>query len=348
MMLRLFAIFSLFLSINAFAAPDNRVLNAEPEDIKRSIVAYAAGINPMGDEIEKNYFYPFVMRFWIPSREQVFFASRMNNPYIDEELKAFLLTEQNLIMGREKGQYVELEGRRFKKTKDAFNHFATQIADLNFDLKKINTKKFKRATYSYDAGTLHGYIKNYYIVGGRYNFSENPEGFDIMPLNQSIYVTTFEDSLIDFVKQLSDGKGSYKDIIQSITDFVTNEINNTTKTFTFGDEQHLRVNEIILRGEGDPGNKAVLFASLLSQLDIPSLIVFGNDHVFNAVPARFFPDGKQTIEVKGKAWVAVDTTVKNFKVGKTDMKIFAPTLVQIPGERNRIYDLKGGRAFNYR
>jgi transglutaminase superfamily protein len=97
-----------------------------------------------------------------------------------------------------------------------------------------------------------------------------------------------ETSLRRFVNDLTrdiqpDTAGAREARVQRVLDFVSREIKYDMREATYNFELLKRPNEVLMSGESDCSNKAILLGSLLEQLGEDYLFVYTPDHITVAV-----------------------------------------------------------------
>ncbi len=121
---------------------------------------------------------------------------------------------------------------------------------------------------------------------------------------------------------------------------------------TYNFELLKRPNEVLMSGESDCSNKAILLGSLLEQLGEDYLFVYTPDHITVAVKQGNFPAGNGLfLAWQGEVWLIAEGTAPGFRIGVDRVQeeaLFKQFQhVQRPRDRDKIFDLATGHQLSF-
>ena len=244
-----------------------------------------------------------------------------------------------------------------------FGHvcFVSDLIDnIKFDPATILKFPFKQATYTLDMRELEDFLDNKSIFGGRMNArtEQTRAGQPIVFANHGALVANpQETSLRRFVDELTrdiqpDTEGAREARVQRVLDFVSREIKYDMRATTYNFELLKRPNEVLMSGESDCSNKAILLGSLLEQLGEDYLFVYTPDHITVAVKQGGFPASNGLfLGWQGEVWLIAEGTAPGFRIGidhvQEEAKLKQFQHVQRPRDRDVIFDLATGRQLSF-
>src|SRR4029453_17951902 len=121
---------------------------------------------------------------------------------------------------------------------------------------------------------------------------------------------------------------------------------------TYNFELLKRPNEVLMSGESDCSNKAILLGSLLEKLGENNLFVYTPDHITGAVKQGGFPvKNGLFLAWQAEVWLIAEGTTPGFRIGvdrfqdEASFKRFQH--VQRPRGRDIIFDLATGRQLSF-
>jgi hypothetical protein len=132
-----------------------------------------------------------------------------------------------------------------------------------------------------------------------------------------------------------------------VLDFVSREITYDFREATYNFEMLKRPNEVLMTGESDCSNKAILLGSLLEQLGEDYLFVYTPDHITVAVRQGRFPaQNGLSLKWEGQTWLIAEGTAPGFRIGVTRVReeehLKQFKYVQRPRDQDVIFDLATG------
>jgi len=103
-------------------------------------------------------------------------------------------------------------------------------------------------------------------------------------------------------------EGACEARVQRVLDFVSREIKYDLRETTYKFELLKRPNEVLMSGQSDCSNKAILLGSLLEQLGEDYLFVYTPDHITVAVKQDGFPASNRLfLPWQGEVWLKGNT-----------------------------------------
>jgi hypothetical protein len=149
-----------------------------------------------------------------------------------------------------------------------------------------------------------------------------------------------------------DGEGARAARVQRVLDFVSREIKYNLREATYDFELLKRPNEVLMSGESDCSNKAILLGSLLEQMGEDYLFVYTPGHITVAVRQGGFPVSNGLwVEWEGQAWLIAEGTAPGFRIGvdhlRDEARLKQFQYVQRPRDRDAIFDLATRRRLSF-
>ena len=242
--------------------------------------------------------------------------------------------------------------------KDLF--FKTPIDNIKFDTGTVLKFPFKQATYTLDMRELQDFLQNKSIFGGRMNarMEQTRAGRPVIFANHGALVANpQETSLRRFVNELTrdiqpNTEGAREARVQRVLDFVSREIRYDMRATTYNYELLNRPNEVLMSGESDCSNKAILLGSLLEQLGEDYLFVYTPDHITVAVKQGSFPVRNNLyLAWQREVWLIAEGTAPGFRIGidrvQDEGRFKQFQHLQRPRDRDVIFDWATGRQLSF-
>jgi len=284
-------------------------------------------------------------------------APQQSGETFDAMAARLLVDPKRVVMAAD-----DLEGRMrlgdysLRRSEEKSFFFKTPIDNVKFDPATVLKFPYGPVTYTLDMGEMGDYLQNKSIFGGRISArtGQNENGLPVVFANHGALVARpGETSLRRFVEELTrdmpaDGEGAREARVQRVLDFVSREIRYDMREATYNFELLKRPNEVLMSGESDCSNKAILLGSLLEQLGEDYLFVYLPQHITVAVRQGGFNAGNGlSLEWDGQTWVIAEGTAPGFRIGvdrlRNEEQFKQFQFVQRPRERDAIYDLATGR-----
>lgn len=272
----------------------------------------------------------------------------------------FVIDPKRIVMADDDAGRLRLGKYSLLRSEDKDVFFKTSVDNIKFDTGTVLKFPFKHATYTLDMHELEDFLINKSIFGGRMNarMEQTRAGRSVIFANHGAFVANpREPSLRRFVDELTrdiqpDSEGAREARVQRVLDFVSNEIKYDMREATYNFELLKRPNEVLMSGESDCSNKAILLGSLLEQLGEDYLFVYTPDHITVAVKQGGFPARNGLfLGWQGEVWLIAEGTAPGFRIGvdrvREEARLKQFQHVQRPRDRDVIFDLATGRQLSF-
>jgi hypothetical protein len=299
----------------------------------------------------------------LPAREVYFSApeSELTGETFDVMVARFVVDPKRIVPAVDDGTgRLRLGDYSLRRSAEKHFFFKTPIDNIKFDSGTVLRFPFGPATYTLDMRELSDYLQNKSIFGGRMvaRTGESQGGLPVVFANHGAFVARpGETSLGRFVDELTrdipaDGEGARAARVQRVLDFVSREIKYNMREATYDFELLKRPNEVLMSGESDCSNKAILLGSMLEQMGEDYLFVYTPGHITVAVRQGGFPVSNGLwLEWEGEAWLIAEGTAPGFRIGvdrlrdEASLKQFQ--YVQRPRDRDAIFDVATRRQLSF-
>ncbi|MCA1618384.1 MAG: hypothetical protein LC795_03540 [Acidobacteria bacterium] len=291
----------------------------------------------------------------VPAREVYFSAPapELSGETFETMAARFVVDQKRLVLGQDDGTgRLRLGDYSLRRSDDKHFFFKTPVDNVKFDTATVLKFPYGPATYTLDMREMQDFVQNKSIFGGRMNArtGESREGLPVVFANHGALVARpDEPSLRRFVEELTrdipaDAEGARELRVQRVLDFVSREITYNQREATYSFELLKRPNEVLMSGESDCSNKAILLGSLLEQLGEDYLFVYTPGHITVAVPqGGFTARNGLWLEWDGQAWLIAEGTAPGFRIGldrlRDEARLKQFQHVQRPRDRDVIYDV---------
>ena len=272
----------------------------------------------------------------------------------------FIIDSKRIVMANDDAGRLRLGKYSLLRSDNKYLFFKTPIDNIKFDNGTVLKFPFKQATYTLDMHELEDFLDNKSIFGGRMNarMEQTREGKPVIFANHGALVgKPQETSLRRFVDELTrdiqpDSEGAREARVQRVLDFVSREIKYDFRETTYRFELLKRPNEVLMSGQSDCSNKAILLGSLLEQLGEDYLFVYTPDHITVAVKQGSFPVRNDLfVAWQGEVWLIAEGTAPGFRIGVDRVQEAARFKqfqhVQRPRDRDIIFDLATGKQLSF-
>lgn len=309
----------------------------------------------VGTKLAEQVLGPAKLELVQVSAREVYFSApepELTGETFDVTVARFVIDPKRLVLANDDAGRLRLGDYSLRRSAEKHFFFKTPIDNVKFDPATVLRFTFGPATYTLDMHELSNFLQNKSIFGGRMNAQtgQSREGRPVVFANHGALVARpDEPSLRRFVEELTrdipaDGEGAREARVQRLLDFVSREIKYDQREATYNFELLKRPNEVLMSGESDCSNKAILLGSLLEQLGEDYLFVYTPGHITVAVPQGNFPSGNGLwLEWDGRAWLIAEGTAPGFRIGvdrlreEASLKQFR--YVQRPRDRDVIFDV---------
>ncbi|HEX7175549.1 MAG TPA: hypothetical protein VF240_09850 [Pyrinomonadaceae bacterium] len=299
----------------------------------------------------------------LPERELYFSAPApsQTGETFEAILARFIVDLKQVVLAEDDGAG-RLRLGKYSLVRSTEKHFffKTPVDNVRFDPETVLKFHFGSAIYTLDMRELSDFLQNKSIFGGRMHArtGQSRAGLPVVFANHGAFVARPEEtSLRRFVGGLThdipaDGEGAREARVQRVLDFVSREITYDLRAASYNFETLKRPNEVLMTGESDCSNKAILLGSLLEQLGEDYLFVYTPDHITVAVRQGGFPARNGlSLEWEGQTWLIAEGTVPGFRIGvdrvREEARLKQFQHVQRPRERDVIFDIATGRQLSF-
>ena len=291
----------------------------------------------------------------LPASEAYFSAPEpeLTGEPFDVTVARFVVDPKRVVLAEDDGTgRLRLGEYSLRRSEEKHFFFKTPVDNVRFDPAVVLRFPYGPATYTLDMRELGDFLRNRTIFGGRMiaRTGESRAGLPVVFANHGAFVARpGETSLGRLVGELTrdipaDGEGARAARVQRVLDFVSREIKYNQREATYDFELLKRPNEVLMSGESDCSNKAILLGSLLEQLGEDYLFVYTPGHITVAVRQGGFPVSNGLwVEWEGQAWLIAEGTAPGFRIGvdrlRDEARLKQFQYVQRPRERDTIFDL---------
>lgn len=318
----------------------------------------------VGTKVSEQVLGPAHLELWQVSDREVYFsapAPEKGGEAFESIVARFIIDSKKIVMAEDDGEgRLRLGKYSLRHSADKNILFKTPVDNIKFDPATVLKFPFKQATYTLDMRELEDFMRNKSIFGGHMNarMEQTLAGRPVIFANHGAFVANpQETSLRRFVDELTrdiqpNTEGAREARVQRVLDFVSREIKYDMREATYNFEFLKRPNEVLMSGESDCSNKAILLGSLLEQLGEDYLFVYTPDHITVAVKQGNFPVRNGLfLAWQKEVWLIAEGTAPGFRIGldrvqeEAQLKKFKH--VQRPRDRDMIFDLNTGRQLSF-
>lgn len=317
-----------------------------------------------GTKISEQVLGPVHLEMWQVSDKEVYFsapAQEKTGQAFESLIAQFLIDSNRIVTAEDDGTgRLSLGKYSLQRSADKYFFFKTSLDNIKFNPGTVLKFPFKEATYTLNMSELENFLLNRSIFGGRMNarMEQTRAGRPVIFANHGAFVAKPEEtSLRRFVDELTrdipaNAEGAREARVQRVLDFVSREIQYDLRETTYRFELLKRPNEVLMSGESDCSNKAILLGSLLEQLGEDYLFVYMPEHITVAVKQGGFPlHNGLSLAWQGETWLIAEGTAPGFRIGidhlQDEARFKQFQHVQRPRERDVIFDLSTGRQLSF-
>ncbi len=300
-----------------------------------------------------------LQRYYLDKKEVYFSAPESGEKEFNDAISKFIIDRNKIVLAEDAGKKFKLDRLSLTKSPESGYFFKTALENLKFDPNARFAFPYQGANYDLSMKELLDFSQNTQVYGGKIAASTNPEidGKAIMFGNHGAMVAKpDEPSLKRLVAQiLGDGAEnlSREVKIQKLLDFVSAQIEYDYNEALGTSETLKRPDEVLMTRKSDCSNKTILMASFLEQIGEDYILLYCPRHITVAVPQGAFPlENNLSFEWDGKNYIAAETTLPMFQIGKTKI---AETLllntvnyVQKPKQTEIIFEAQTFRPLEFK
>ncbi|MCB9032611.1 MAG: transglutaminase family protein [Chitinophagales bacterium] len=279
-----------------------------------------------------------VLKVDYPNNAFYFSCSRKDFNTIAQ--KAFL-HKDSIDFGDESGDYIWY-GNLYILKEDKYL-CRTSISNLNIDTAKLITSKFSNnIIYKINLAQIVTSIDmENQLRGGIFCITED----DNYIVNHSPpVIVKGEPTISKLAQAITKNKITFEDKVQALLDFVSYDIDYNFEEGYGNKEVIKRPCEILLTKNSDCSGKAILFASLLQQIDADWCFLYYPKHITVGVVGNFKTKHPITVNLKGKTYFIAETTDPMSIIGdekfKSQLKKENIIYYQLPQKSDEIFNYK--------
>lgn len=328
--------------------PDQIRLEQRNKEISDTAILMLAQPTFSGAEFERQILGKGrIQRYDWVNKDVYFSYPQADAKEFEEFTQKFFINRTKLEPGKESDGKIQLGRYTMTLTPESQYFFRTPFDNVKIETNQTVTFSYKTATYDISLGELNNFVNDSAVYGGRMIAGKSEGKNPVLAFaNHGVMVSKpNEPSLNRFTKQLLKDElaGNREEKIQKLLDFVTNEIEYSYSEALSPGETLKRADETLMTRSADCSNKTILMASLLEQIGEDYLLLYAPQHITVAVPqGNFANENKLDFKWDNKDWMIAETTVPNFKIGKTKVNesIVLGTInyVQNPKQIDIIFD----------
>jgi hypothetical protein len=335
------------------------------EVTRETVLSYLAQPSFAGARVSEQLLGPVRLEMLHVPDHEVYFsapAPDQTGEAFEAMLSRFVVDQKRVVQAQDDGEgRLRLGKYSLRQSADKHFFFKMPVDNVKFDPGAVLEFHFRPATYRLDMRELSDFLQNKSIFGGRMNArtGQSRDGLPVVFANHGAFVARPEEtSLHRFVDELTrdlpaNGEGARELRVQRVLDFVSREIIYDLRgEAAYNFEMLKKPNEVLMTGESDCSNKAILLGSLLEQLGEDYLFVYTPDHITVAVRQGGFPARNGlSLEWEGQTWLIAEGTVPGFRIGidrvREEARLKQFQYVQRPRDRNVIFDLATGGQLSF-
>lgn len=250
---------------------------------------------------------------------------------IDEKMAYFSLPVSEDVPSTlkkmvEKPELVEFSKARFPPyklgelilPKRGVHFFRTPVENFKINPMARITIPFQEVTYDPTAEELALFLVNRVLFGGPGIFTTEVNSVPLETINFGTMVTIpGEPSLSRLAHSIVGTETNLEKQAQKLLDFVTTEIEYDWKEKYLQTQVVKKANEVLMVKSATCASLAVLYASLLEQVDINYRLVYYPNHLTVFVEGKFADDDyPHVIEYEKNRYFLAEATIRGFTIGK--------------------------------
>ncbi len=250
-------------------------------------------------------------RYYVDTKQLYFTCNKQD--YTDANLNKFVINKDSITLAKEENGSLVLGTLNYNDTSKVF--FKMPLSNFKVDSTKIiETPYNENLKYKITLPQILNftYLRST-LGGGAIAITEDQHHF----MNHgSVVAKAGEPSLSDFVNQLTKQVTTTEEKAQALLDFVTNEIDYNQKEADNGYETIKRPDEVMFTKNSDCSGKAILYASLLQQLNAKWCLFYFKNHICVGVAGKYEQDKPHKFKLNGTEYYLAEITDPHAKIGK--------------------------------
>jgi hypothetical protein len=309
-----------------------------------------------GDEFRQQILGKGKLERYIQVNDEAFFTyPETEESDFDGFLEKNFFDRAKIEFGKTEGDELRLGDYRIPSYY-AGQFFRTKLVNIKIPPKQTLTFPYSSVNYTLSLGEMNDFFRDKSVYGGKLiaQQGERTNRPTFVFANHGIMVAKpDEPSLKRLTDDLLKDVGPDREArIQTLVDFVANEIEYSYTEGYGGRETLKRPDETLMTRNGDCSNKTILLASLLEQIGEEYILLYCLQHITVAVPIGNFPnENKVDLEFNSRQWAVAETTVRGFQVGLS--KVDRPEILQLvnyvqdPKHMDVIFDVNSGEFLKF-
>lgn len=310
-----------------------------------------------GEEFRKQVLGRGTLHNYIKVNDEAFFSyPESEDADFGEFTAKYFVDPSKLEHGKESDGMLRIGDYKIPASPLAKRFFRTKLANIKIDPNQTLSFPYARSEYTLSMKEMNNFINNSAVYGGRLVAQQGERTNRPMTVfaNHGIMIAKpGEPSLQRLTEALLKDVGPDRETrIQTLVDFVANEIAYNYTEAVGGRETLKRASETLMTRNGDCSNKTILLASLLEQIGEEYILLYCPQHITVAVPMGNFPnDNKVDFDFDNRLWAVAETTMQGFQVGRS--KVDRPEILQLvnyvqdPKNMETIFDVNSGEFLKF-
>lgn len=242
--------------------------------------------------------------------QQAYFTCNKQD-YVPENLNKFIINMDCVVVAILKNDQLELDTKVYTDTSKIF--FKMPVSNFKVDSNRVIETRYDDLTYKVTLPQIFNFsnLKSA-IGGGAIAISEDNKHF----INHgSVVAKKNEASLNEFVKQVTKKAATNETKAQTLLNFVTQKIEYNQDEATNGYETIKRPDEVLFTKNSDCSGKAILYASLLQQLDVKWSLFYFENHICVGVAGKFNETNPHKFKLNGTDYYMAEITDPHAIIG---------------------------------
>jgi hypothetical protein len=280
-----------------------------------------------GDALSAQLLGRAELESWDVGRERLLFSlsrtavgEREARSAVVAESKRFIADPTRIELSEAAGMRLAVAEFEALRTDERHVMFAVDLGNIQFKDSDELVFPYRDVQYRATPAELESYLQRYSVYGGLLTvpLERYAEGYGSPQLVNlgTMVARSGEPSLTRFAAALA-GNAEGRERLQRLVGFVTQDIALATDA---GEDRLLKdPASILMTGAASPGGRVVLLASLLEQISVPYVIVYGPSGAWIAVDGKglYKPSQGSGFAWNSRIWSLIDLRRSDFRLGET-------------------------------
>lgn len=335
------------ISLLAFCSSSKDAKINPYEKLQRQTINFIAQPTFSGDYI----FYKITsakanLEMYYYDIQQAYFTCNKQD-YVPENLNKFIISMDCVVVAELKNNRLELDTKVYTDTSKVF--FKMPVSNFKVDSTRIIETRYSDVVYKVTLPQIFNFSNlQSAIGGGAIAISEDNHHF----MNHgSVVSKKNEASLNDFVKQVTKNETTIEAKAQVLLNFVSQKIEYNQDEASNGYETIKRPDEVLFTKNSDCSGKAILYASLLQQLDVKWSLFYFEHHICVGVAGKFNETNPHKFKLNGTDYYLAEITDPNAIIGVDSwdgkMNIDNLEYYQLSDSGSNIYSYKNNKKLEF-